>query len=294
MKQQIKVAILKRLRWYSALLMALLCAAECAALFFFPLELVTHFALHIILLVSLCSFAFPRRWRYVTWALAVVTIIFAILPFSVGTKGESGTKIIAYNMHFENAHKEKEANLLLHSKADMLALLEAGGTQWQEPLHSLRQHYPHTCGHEDDSPFAMQLLSQRPLQACEVGFFDIYPYIRAVTADKRTIFLLHPPPPVSRELAQGRLNYFRDAAAAIANEENAVLVVGDLNNTPYSPTYHRFKRNARVADALPHAMPTWKPLLLALDRVLYRQGKVFATPLPWQHSDHRPIWIEWQ
>ena len=294
MKQQMKAAILKRLRWYGILLVALLFAAECAALFFFPLELVTHFALHIVLLAFVCSFTFPRYWRYGTWVMVVAAIIFAALPFSGRMKTESGTKIIAYNMHFENAHKEKETGLLLQSKADMLALLEAGGTEWQAPLHTLRQHYPHACGHEDDSPFAMQLLSRQPLLACEVLFSDVYPYIRAVTENRRTIFLLHPPPPVSRELAQGRLNYFRTLAAAIANEQAPVLVVGDLNNTPYSPTYHRFKNSAHLADALPHATPTWKPLLLPLDRVLYRQGNVFATALPWQQSDHRPIWIAWQ
>lgn len=293
-RPSVRAALYKRLRGYGLFLMVLLLAAECAALFFHPLELITHFALPILLLAALCSFTFPRPLRYLSWALAAAVLIFALLPFSGDRQAAPGTTLVAYNLHFENRHQAQEIDFLLHSKADILALSEAGGAAWQNSLRTLQQHYPERCGHDVDSPFAMQLLSQQPLLACEVHFSEVYPYIRAVTEKKRTIFLLHPPPPLGHELSEGRLQYFQTVATAIAREANAVLVVGDLNNTPYSPTYYRFKKNAQIGDALPHGTPTWKPLFLPLDRVLYRQGSVFATALPWQYSDHRPLWVEWQ
>ncbi|MBR5675521.1 MAG: endonuclease/exonuclease/phosphatase family protein [Neisseriaceae bacterium] len=205
------------------------------------------------------------------------------------------SKIITYNMYFENKEKDKEIDFLLAQNADILALTEAGGNEWRKPFDRLRQNYPYSCGHSIDSPFAMNLFSKQKLLSCEVHFVeDIYPYIQAVLPDKRTIFVLHPPPPVNGELANERLIYFQETAQKIAIQNNAVLAVGDLNNTPYSPIYRRFKKNGGLKDAMPNAVPTWKPFFLPLDRVLYRQGTVQAKALSWQYSDHRAVEVLWQ
>ena len=99
---------------------------------------------------------------------------------------------------------------------------------------------------------------------------------------------------MNRELANDRLIYFQAAAQKIAADNNAVLVVGDLNNTPYSPIYRRFAKHAQLKDALANATPTWKPFFLPLDRVLYRKNQAYAHALKWQYSDHRAIAIEWK
>ena len=292
---KLKTALLKRCRFYSLSMFVLLILAQILAFAWFGFEWLTHFTLHGSILILFASFAFKRHWRYFLWAIACGVIIFALIPFSGSLKDKSLLKVIAYNMYFENPKKDTEIAFLLAQQADILALTEMGGTEWQKQLPTLQANYPFSCGHSIDSPFAMQLFSKQKPLSCEVHFIaDIYPYIRAVLPNQRTIFVLHPPPPVNSELANDRLIYFQAAAQTIAAHHHAVLVVGDLNNTPYSPIYRRFTKYAQLTDALAHATPTWKPFFLPLDRVLYRHNKAVAKALPWQYSDHRAIAIEWE
>lgn len=294
MNPKLKTALSKRLRFYSVSLLLLLLLSQILSFAWFGFEYFAHFTLHGILLILFASFAFKPTIRYALWVIGLLVIIFACLPFSGSLKQASHLKVIAYNIYFENKEKDKEINFLLSQHADILALTEMGGEAWQNQFKNLQTVYPFSCGHSIDSPFAIQLFSKQKPLSCEVHFVaEIYPFIRAVLPNQRTIFVLHPPPPVSAELASERLIYFQAAAQAIATENNAVLVVGDLNNTPYSPVYRRFKQTANLQDALPNATPTWKPLLLPLDRVLYRQTPVTASPLSFQHSDHRPLMIAW-
>lgn len=295
MNTKIKTAILKRLRFYSLCLLVLLVLAQVLALFWYPLEWFSHFSLHGCVLILLASFAFKRRYRYILWAICLSVISWAFFPLSGSLKNEQSIKIISYNIYFENKEKDKEIAFLFNQNADILALTEMGGLAWQNQLSVLQQHYPYSCGHSLDSPFAMQLFSKQKPLSCEVHFIeDSYPYIQAVFPNQKTLFVLHPPPPVNGELANERLLYFQKTAQKIAHDNNAVLLIGDLNNTPFSPIYRRFKRNSGLQDAMYKALPTWKPFFLPLDRVLYRQSKVQARTLSWQYSDHRAVEILWQ
>ena len=295
MNPKLKTALLKRCRFYSISIFVLLILAQILAFVWFGFERLTHFTLHGSILILLASFAFKRRWRYLLQAICCTVIIFAFLPFSGSLKDDSSLKIIAYNMYFENKEKDQEITFLLAQQADILALTEMGGFGWQKQLQTLQANYPFSCGHSIDSPFAIQLFSKQKPLSCEVHFIeDTYPYIRAVLPNQRTIFVLHPPPPVNRELANDRLIYFQAATQKIATDNNAILVVGDMNNTPYSPIYRRFAKHAQLKDALANATPTWKPFFLPLDRVLYRKNKAYAHALKWQYSDHRAIAIEWK
>ena len=305
MNPKLKTALLKRFRFYSISVLVLLILAQILAFAWFGFEWLTHFTLHGSILILLTSFAFKRRWCCLLWAICCGVIVFAFLPFSGSlktnlmkqdeVKNASYIKVIAYNMYFENKEKDQEIAFLLAQNADILALTEIGGLAWQNQLSVLQQHYPYSCGHSLDSPFAMQLFSKQKPLSCEVHFIeDIYPYIQAVLPHQKTLFVLHPPPPVNAELAHERLIYFQATAQKIATDNNAVLLVGDMNNTPYSPIYRRFAKNAQLTDALTNATPTWKPFFLPLDRVLYRKNQAHAHALKWQYSDHRAIAIEWE
>lgn len=291
---KLKNIVAHRLRWYALLIIGLLLLSQLLALWFFPLELITHFTLHGIIFILLCSFAFVPKWRYLLWILAIGVISVSLFSPQKSLEKSHTQSILSYNINFENQHKDYEIDFLLQNNADILALSEIGGSEWKSQLHTLKQHYPHNCGHDIDSPFAMQILSQLPLIACEVHFVDIYPFIRAVLPQNRSIFLIHPPPPINKELAHDRQEYFHQTATFIANEANPVIVVGDLNNTAYSPIYRKFIQTAQIKDALAIATASWKPLLLPIDRVLYRNIEVVAKPLSWQYSDHRPILTKMQ
>ena len=83
-------------------------------------------------------------------------------------------------------------------------------------------------------------------------------------------------------------------AAQIARE-NSVLVLGDLNATPFSPVFRDFIATAGLHNAMTNITPTWFLFGLHLDHALHRQaGNVQTTALPWGSSDHCAILVERQ
>ncbi|SUO93366.1 Uncharacterized protein conserved in bacteria [Suttonella ornithocola] len=103
-------------------------------------------------------------------------------------------------------------------------------------------------------------------------------------------YILHPPPPIG-ELATENHQYLAQVAKRIAQESLPVMVVGDFNQSPYSPSYFRFKRDIQGKTLLVNGLPTWKPFYLHIDHVFVKGLSAQAKGLDWLHSDHRPIKI---
>nr|WP_167738621.1 endonuclease/exonuclease/phosphatase family protein [Eikenella exigua] len=133
---------------------------------------------------------------------------------------------------------------------------------------------------------------EQPLAACEVRMIGDYPYIRAQTADGTALYALHPPPPISSELAGARQHYLAETACALAAEPRA-LAVGDFNSSPFSPLFRRFLQESGSRPATRYFTPTWKPFFLNIDHALAKGLNVSARTLPWQYSDHRPLLVEY-
>lgn len=95
-----------------------------------------------------------------------------------------------------------------------------------------------------------------------------------------------------------RLSHFTAARAtvAIAAERDDLLLIGDLNSTPWSPQLRALREEAGLRRAF-HGLQTtwardpWRLLTLPIDHALVK-GRVqplAAERLPWTASDHRPL-----
>ena len=231
--------------------------------FFWPAELFSHFLPYYAAIFILAAF-WPRpKWRALWLVCATVSLLWLAQPFALPDAPSGGTRLVWYNVHLDNPG-------------------------WQ----SLRQAYPHGCQHREHSPFALALWSKQPLAACEVRMIGDYPYIRAQTADGTALYALHPPPPISSELAGARQRYLAETARALAAEPR-VLAVGDFNSSPFSPLFARFLQESGSRPATRYFTPTWKPFFLNIDHALAKGLNVSARTLPWQHSDHRPLLVEY-
>ena len=280
-----------RLRLHILALLAL--AAVIAGQFgslFWPAELFSHFLPHYAAIFILAAI-WPRpKWRALWLVCAAASLLWLAQPFALPDAPSGGTRLVWYNVHLDNPAAEAESAALLAEQADLLALGEINldNPGWQ----SLRQAYPHGCQHREHSPFALALWSKQPLAACEVRMIGDYPYIRAQTADGTTLYALHPPPPISSELAGARQHYLAETARALAAEPCA-LAVGDFNSSPFSPLFARFLQESGSRPATRYFTPTWKPFFLNIDHALAKGLNVSARTLPWQHSDHRPLLVEY-
>lgn len=258
------------------------------------LELFSHFVPHYCALFILASWCATQKLRYFWLTWAVASALWLILPLPTAANANTPVfQAIWYNVNLDNPQPESETAVLLKENSDILALAEIDmdDVRW----HNLRQHYPHGCSYRSDSPFALAVWAKQPLNACVIHMVaDEYPYIRA-DIQGVALYVLHPPPPITAELAQNRQQYLQQVAQKIALENN-VLVLGDLNSSPYSPIFRRFQATADIRPHTPNYLPTWRPFGLNIDHVLSRQHQGYGVnvrALDWGHSDHRGLWVAW-
>lgn len=294
---------LREWAWIAVILLAL---AQCLAPFWWVAELFTHFTFIGAVGIGIVAVVIRGASRYLLAVLAIVVIVWGMTPVSglfasipVSSNTKSVLRLATYNVQINNPHLDKESAFLQSLDADLLLLAEAG-ERWQPYLAKLNKHYPYGCAHKADSPFALQVLSRLPLASCQVipiHFSGLdFPSIRVQTTDRRVIFLLHPPPPLSRRFAHARNHYLQLTATLIRQETLPTLVVGDLNNTPFSPLFRRFITDADLSHHTYRALPTWRPYFLPIDHVLTRKDDkttIDVHALAWQDSDHRPLFVRW-
>lgn len=257
------------------------------------LELFSHFVSYYAVILMLAAVVVQKKpQRYIFAVLSGLLLIWLLQPISLFQAASSKTaqhSLIWYNVQINNPNPQREIDLILKKQPEILALAEINGEdmRWQP----LCQAYPYGCGHREQSPFALELLSQSELAQCEVFSQDEIPYIRAQLIDGTAIYALHPPPPIDKELAKIRSDYLKAVHKKIAQEQ-AVLVVGDLNVTPFSPIYRQFASNLQAT--LPYYAATWIPFGLHLDHVLQRHiSMIEVEVLARSESDHRALWVKW-
>lgn len=303
----------KRLLTYGYLLIAVMVLSQLLALTWWGFELFSHFVFHGAVLLFIMAW-FVRLPNRLVWLLLSVAVIgWGLFPMhtthptsahhtrhNVGVNvGDNPQKLLVYNVKINHTDPVAETRFIKDTQADILLLAEAGG-QWQASLQTLSADYPFGCQHQEHSPFALAVLSKLPLNDCQVNFIDGLPFIRLHlqrgSGADNVVYLLHPPPPINRSLADIRRRYFQHTASRIAQEIHPTLVVGDLNNTPFSPLYRRFIHASGLVSQHRRFLPTWKPFFLPIDHVLGKNlltHHVTVKPLSWQGSDHRPLQITW-
>lgn len=284
-----KTYLARRLQTLAWLTLAVLLIGQLGALHW-TAELFSHFVPHYAAVFALAALCLHNRWRYLWAAWALALTAWTLWPPVLEPPDSAATRLIWYNVNLDNRDARGESARLLAADADILALAEI---QLHDPgWQPLRQHYPHGCVHEENSPFALAVFARAPLAACEVRFIEDYPYIRATLADVRTLYAAHPPPPINADLARARIAYLRHLADRLATEKSALLL-GDLNSSPYSQHYRELLRRAGLHTTTRNGLPTWLPLGLNLDHALVRHGQAHSSALPWHTSDHRPLQTDW-
>lgn len=282
-----KQAVAKRLQWLAFAACFALVLGQLGRWHYF-LEWFSHFLPYYALVWALAAAWVRGKWRivWVLFLLGSVWVLFRPVPAAKPHNLERAPAVLWYNVHLDNPDAAAESERILALNPEMLALAEihADESAWQK----LYQAYPHGCEHRDHSPFALAVRSRLPLIACEVVFVDDIPYIRAMRSDGVAVFALHPPPPVSRDLAETRQRYLHTVAQKMALEKK-VLAVGDLNSSPFSPVFRDFTAAADVAAYTPAYLPTWKPFALNIDHALARAVPLRVQAQPWLASDHRPL-----
>lgn len=282
-------------------------------------ELFSHFFLqYVLVLVPATVLLFLGRdgiWRWVALAMLGATGC-AIAPFwlpaePAPVRPESERlRILQFNTASRNLPLVEW--LAEHRKeVDVVLVLEAGA-KFRAEMQALADEFPYHLEQLDDSPFSIALMSRHPLLDARVLEITA-PYFPALQADillNGTVVRLigiHPPPPVSADLAEHR-NQFMTILADRLHDEHApgreTIIFGDFNSTVWSPHLRDFMARTGLSDAQrgQGAPGTWPAVTarhsglfgIPIDTMLVSEGLAVTKRRigPDLGSDHLPVWTE--
>jgi endonuclease/exonuclease/phosphatase (EEP) superfamily protein YafD len=277
-------------------------------------ELTSHFPLHMAAGLSVFAMVWvaKRRWRMVT-ICGVFAAINAGLVLSVLWPGEKATpqagarlRLAAINVHTSNHRSDLVLEFLRSVDADAILLMEVN-ERWMDALSPLKATYPHLIAEPREDNFGIALFSRLPLtnsSVIEPGSVQVPSIATDMTVGAHSVHLLctHPLPPGSSEYARLRNEQLQQIAGYVRRRNSPVIVLGDLNVTPWSPYFSGLLRDSGLKNTsqgrgLFESWPAWLPLgRIPLDHCLVsRSIQVINKQLgPRVGSDHLPVVIELQ
>lgn len=272
------------------------------------LDLFAHFRVQYAVLLALCAIGLSLLGRH--WvaagclALAAANATFA-LPYlraaPPGTTAGAPLRVVSLNVYKHNGDYERVRRYLRAEQADVVVLVETTPA-WSRELASLRDLYPHAAYAPRAGSAGVMLLSRTPILQWLPVFLGGAPEsgIRARIAPHGhplDVMGVHLTWPMRAELA-ARRNRELDGLARVARATRVPLVVlGDFNDTRYSPTFARLLRDGALRDCaagrgLSGTWPTsFLPLRIQIDHCLHTRGvwtESFDTG-PGVGSDHYPV-----
>ena len=265
--------------------------------FYWLLELFSHFVPYYSATLLLATVFSPKTWQKCWFGLsAVLLAVWMFTPLTnPPTAAPTQQRFISYNLYINNPQVEADINWLKQQSADVVFLTEAAPSM--QIVQRLQAAYPHGCERLEDTPFGLILLSKQALKSCTVlqhGSLQNFPAIRAELGNGRIVYAIHPPPPISAYMATERERVLQSIAEQVSHEQGEVLMMGDMNNTAFAPSFRRFTQISGLKLQAPRAMPTWRPGYISIDHILLRSlyGATVSYG-PWLGSDHRPVQAAW-
>jgi len=282
-------------------------------------ELFSHFFIQYwaasLLAVIVLLWAGDKRWGAASVALLCV-LSFPLAPYYLhahtveASASKSNLRLFQFNAA-QNPARVFDWLEQHTGQVDVVILLEASPA-FQSGIDRIKLHFPYALTQLQDGPFGIALLSKYPLADAEA--LDLVGEAFPALAAKITVpgwsaplqvYAIHPPPPVSGELAELRNQYMKKLATMAAARGSApTIVAGDLNATPWSPWFRDFIRTSQLRDSQnglgllatwPAATAQYSSFLgIPIDACLHSDKLQVATRAlgPELDSDHLPVITE--
>lgn len=290
---------------------AALCLASAAswlAPLGWPFELFAHFRLQLLVAAGVLVPLLMLARRPLIAVVAAIMTSAHWLPSAPGLQahelsahcGGQPLVVVTANVEVGNRDTQRLLDWLRDQPADVIVVQEVD-ERWAVQLAGLKTHpYQHMIVRND--PHGIALLSRWPLGS--VARLDLAPDappawsgVVTVHGARLRVIGLHARWPITPHHARQRDQVLQAVAARVRNERLPVVVLGDLNLTPYSPVFTRLLRDAGLRDAGRGAgwQPTWMasfwPLALRIDHVLVTPAVCVEQTRtgPPIGSDHRPL-----
>lgn len=252
-------------------------------------------------------------WRKSRIGLAVGTaslLLNLVLVFGWFSKSrndevapDSHLRAISINVLTSNHSLEKVLEYVRRSDADVVFLMEVD-SWWAKALTPLKLMYPRYLIESREDNFGVAIFSSLAVDQLFTDALDDsgVPTVFAILrhGDRKFRFMgAHPVPPTGPKYSQWRNDELTALADEAVKSAEPVLLMGDLNTTPWSAGMRILTRNGKLQLPAPAFQwrPTWRSrslLAVSIDHALA------SSPLtvlrrdtgPDVGSDHQPIIIE--
>jgi endonuclease/exonuclease/phosphatase (EEP) superfamily protein YafD len=251
------------------------------------------------------------RWAVVFAAFALLDAALVAPRFLTGAEAAAGGDAPAFrallaNVNSDNRDYPRIRRTIADRDPDFIVLLEV--TPWLlDRLADLADRYPQRAAAPREDPFGIALLSRRPFLKVEViqlGAAGL-PSIEAEFAaggQRFTLLATHSPPPISAGTARERNDQLAALARFARQRERPLLVLGDLNVTPWSPYLRDLLAGSGLRDSAsgrgiqPSWPAGWLPLWIPIDHALFSEGiRIRHREIgPALGSDHYPVIVDFQ
>ena len=240
-------------------------------------------------------------------AVALVNLA-AVAPLYRGGReaaapGAEPLRIVSFNVQASNPDRSDVMEYLRAADADLIFLLESS-FEWEDAVERAGLPYTIASRVPRDRTFGITLLAAEAADARIVRLGpDADPAVAAtVVRDGTAIDVLgvHPVSPTTADRARRRDSVLAEAGLWAAGRGDAVVVVGDLNASPWSHAFRRLARtgglhNSQRGHGLQPTWPAgWGPLMIPIDHALHGDGLAVTARAtgPPLGSDHRPLEVE--
>ncbi len=273
-------------------------------------ERMSHFRLWWIGLLFFLVILFLRERRRFLSGAAVAVLVAAALPLipywwrrdSPLEGGGAPFKVIAWNVLHENySDREEAVRWLRDQQADLILLTECTAS-WREAVSPLHPEFPYRVSSGRDGAEGMLLLSRYPLGEPDprgLSPSEAKPWISTLVhlpAGRVRVIGLHPRTPRSGKRFDLRNAQYRTAADIARNSDLPVLLLGDLNCSPFSPWFRHLVREGDLVDTARGCgfVSTWhgQGIGLPIDHVLASKDWLVLDRRVHREkmgSDHRPV-----
>ena len=275
------------------------------------LDLCSHFRVQYVITLSILGILLlVLHCRITAIAFLLVAGVNAtqILPLFFGgritvPKGTHVLRVMLLNVN-TNTGDPRLVKLAIQEANPDIIVLEEISTRWMEELAWLKTSYPYSITRPREDNFGIGCFCKEPLVEGEIAYLGVV-RIPTILARIRTkgfllrIVATHPTPPTSREYSMWR-NRQLDLLPSVLGSQSPVILVGDLNVTPWNSHFRTLLLRSGLRDSSRGQgfHPTWPndhPFLrIPIDHILHspdlmvverRVGRDVA-------SDHYPVIVD--
>jgi endonuclease/exonuclease/phosphatase (EEP) superfamily protein YafD len=275
------------------------------------LELTSHFRVQYFwcLAAAAAGLAISRRpkWTLAACALAMLNLVL-IVPLYFGpaprVTAERTTRAMSLNVHWLNKDFGRTLELIDSERPDFVLFMEVT-PQWADALRFMEPGYPYwQCFDRADSG-GLALYSRVPIIDLRLEYAGdaALPTIIAeldVAGGPLTLIGTHPASPGSASNFHLRNRQLSALSEVVRGQHGALMLLGDLNTTGWSPYFHDLLGNSGLSDTRRGfgVQGSWPalplPLRIPIDHCLV-SGEVSVAERwvgPAVGSDHRAIIVD--